>query len=670
MNKRSLLLTFLTFATVLLSKAQPLCEISPALAIPSGSLAGTYDVSVASWAGALTSVTDTLAIYNDNVANLAATPAYAATYSMYDACESPTINSVAGKIAVIVRGSCTFVSKAEKAQADGAIAVIIVNHTPGGGAVAMGGTAGTVTIPVISVSNESGAPIVDALIAGDVITGTMSADLDLAHDITMLPCHPNRWDDYATPIWNVTSTSDVLNLATLFYNNGLDTITSLNVSSKIEFTPVGGSTPTLLYSTPYAFTDAAGVPSDVESGTDLINASAMLTTNPATDKRGLYTVTHTVPADDNPNDNSASYTFEYTDDVWSKCSMDSAGKLAPTANSGFGAAGNSFGALYTCYKSTNAAGQPMAIKSVSFRCFASDSLNGKEMNVDIYSWNDIDTTNGVIQDELTPLYSTTYVYTDNDGAINRTVDLGADEVMLSNNTNYIVALTPNTANLYIYADNKVDFTAYTFGYGLANAQPLYDPASDTLGTGAWNVAVGNGLANKLQLGVSINPVLEASFSAGTPSATGAVVLTNTSNLTGTTTWTNNGVAVGSTSPLTVNLINGVNTICMTTTVGSQTDDTCVVINFVGINDVDFASEINLYPNPTNGKVTVQFGANANDKAELEVINVMGQTVVAPAVVSLSNNTYTMNLSTLANGVYYIKVTNDGKTAIKKVTIAR
>lgn len=670
MNKRSLFLTLLTFAAVFISQAQPLCEINPALSIPSGTVAGTYNISVASWGGTLTSLTDTLALYNDGVANPAATPVFAADNSIYDACSAP-INNISGKIAVIVRGTCTFVAKAQAAQDAGAIGVIIINHTPGAGAMAMGGTTTAITIPVISVSNEDGAPILASLIAGDMITGTMSADLDLAHDITMLPCHPNRWDDYATPIWNVTPTSDILSLATLFYNNGLDTITSLNIASKIEFTPVGSMVPTLLYSTPYIFTDAAGVTSDMESGTNLIYASPMLTTNPAADKKGLYTITHTVPADDNPNDNSASYTFEFTNDVWSKCSMDSTGKLAATANSGFGAVGNSFGAVYSCYKATNESGQPMAIKSVSFRCFASDSLNGKEMNVDIYTWNDVDTTNGVIQDELTPLYSTTYTYTDNDGTINRTVNLGADEILLQDNTNYLVALTPNTANLYIYADNKVDFTAYTFGYGLGNTQPLYDPASDTTGTGAWNVAVGNGLANKLQLGVSLNPTLVASITASAVSATGSVTVTNTSNITGgTTVWSNNGSNVGTTSPLTINLVNGPNNICMTTTVGTQTDDTCIVITYVGINDIDFANEVNLYPNPTNGKVTIQLSGNEYAKAELTVINAVGQTVIAPSVVNLVNNAYTMNLSSLANGVYYIKISNDGKSAIKKVTIAR
>src|SRR5664280_328936 len=67
--------------------------------------------------------------------------------SATDACSALTSN-VAGKIALIDRGTCTFVIKAKNAQHAGAIAAIIVDNVAGGVA-GMGGTDATITIPSV-----------------------------------------------------------------------------------------------------------------------------------------------------------------------------------------------------------------------------------------------------------------------------------------------------------------------------------------------------------------------------------------------------------------------------------------------------------------------------------------------------------------------------------------
>lgn len=83
-------------------------------------------------------------------------------------------NEVAGEIAIIDRGDCTFVQKVINAQAAGAIGVIIVNNVAGDGVVEMGGDDNTITIPVLSVSLEDGARIRMALDTG--ISVTLRAD--------------------------------------------------------------------------------------------------------------------------------------------------------------------------------------------------------------------------------------------------------------------------------------------------------------------------------------------------------------------------------------------------------------------------------------------------------------------------------------------------------------
>ncbi len=64
---------------------------------------------------------------------------------------------MAGNIALIDRGTCTFAVKILNAQAAGAVGVIIANNQ-GGGAPVLFGTEPTITIPSLSVSRNGGTP--------------------------------------------------------------------------------------------------------------------------------------------------------------------------------------------------------------------------------------------------------------------------------------------------------------------------------------------------------------------------------------------------------------------------------------------------------------------------------------------------------------------------------
>ena len=76
-----------------------------------------------------------------------------------DGCTAFTnAGAVAGRIAVVDRGVCTFVVKAKNAQNAGAAGVLVLNNVAPG-APGMAGTDATITIPVVSVSFADGAAI-------------------------------------------------------------------------------------------------------------------------------------------------------------------------------------------------------------------------------------------------------------------------------------------------------------------------------------------------------------------------------------------------------------------------------------------------------------------------------------------------------------------------------
>ncbi|WCL81372.1 T9SS-dependent M36 family metallopeptidase [Saprospira sp. CCB-QB6] len=144
--------------------SSPLDVNSPA------SIAGTYTASEATFGPGLpaTPITADLALADDATAP-----------DPNDACD-PLVNaaSLSGKIAVIYRGTCSFVSKVQAAEAAGALAVIIINNVSGA-AITMGGT-GTTNIPSIMLTDIDGAAIVSAMANGTVNAsiGNFSSNFD------------------------------------------------------------------------------------------------------------------------------------------------------------------------------------------------------------------------------------------------------------------------------------------------------------------------------------------------------------------------------------------------------------------------------------------------------------------------------------------------------------
>ncbi|MEW5850104.1 MAG: M36 family metallopeptidase [Myxococcota bacterium] len=104
-----------------------------------------------------------------------------------DAC-SPPVNNLAGRIALVFRGGCNFTLKAQNVQAAGAVGMIVANVLPGP-APALGGTDQTISIPVLSCTQNDGNALVAALQQG-ALTARLyrftAPEIDGALDNTLL----------------------------------------------------------------------------------------------------------------------------------------------------------------------------------------------------------------------------------------------------------------------------------------------------------------------------------------------------------------------------------------------------------------------------------------------------------------------------------------------------
>ncbi|HTD53343.1 MAG TPA: PA domain-containing protein, partial [Thermoanaerobaculia bacterium] len=98
--------------------------------------------------------------------------------SATDGC-SPLTNAgaIAGKIALIDRGTCFFVTKVKNAQNAGAIGALIVDNAVGSPPDGLGGFDATITIPSGRITMADGATLKANLAAG--VTVTLGVDLTL-----------------------------------------------------------------------------------------------------------------------------------------------------------------------------------------------------------------------------------------------------------------------------------------------------------------------------------------------------------------------------------------------------------------------------------------------------------------------------------------------------------
>ncbi|MDG2041301.1 MAG: PKD domain-containing protein [Bacteroidia bacterium] len=119
-----------------------------------------------------------------------------------------------------------------------------------------------------------------------------------------------------------------------------------------------------------------------------------------------------------------------------------------------------------------------------------------------------------------------------------------------------------------------------------------------------------------------------------------------------------------------NVDQGTFTVCLATKKGECWNDDCedITINLAGIENLTQNDDmINVYPNPTTGKfnVTVE---NAGEVV-VKVGDILGN-VLDVNVTDNLNGTYSVDLSVVADGVYFVQVKNGDYFATKRITVSK
>ncbi|MCU7613284.1 T9SS-dependent M36 family metallopeptidase [Chryseobacterium sp. GMJ5] len=96
--------------------------------------------------------------------------------SVLDGCSAIPAGSLTGKIGLIERGTCDFVTKVKNAQNAGATAAIIYNAPTSGAVGGMSGTDASITIPSVLINNSEGEFIKSQLAANTTVNVTLKND--------------------------------------------------------------------------------------------------------------------------------------------------------------------------------------------------------------------------------------------------------------------------------------------------------------------------------------------------------------------------------------------------------------------------------------------------------------------------------------------------------------
>lgn len=90
-----------------------------------------------------------------------------------------------------------------------------------------------------------------------------------------------------------------------------------------------------------------------------------------------------------------------------------------------------------------------------------------------------------------------------------------------------------------------------------------------------------------------------------------------------------------------------------------------IVGVVGINEINQADFLSVYPNPTAQTVNVRVNRTNNDPMQIQIINALGQVVSSSSNVG-ENNIY--SIDKLEAGIYTVQVTGNNKTYSTKLII--
>lgn len=92
---------------------------------------------------------------------------------------------------------------------------------------------------------------------------------------------------------------------------------------------------------------------------------------------------------------------------------------------------------------------------------------------------------------------------------------------------------------------------------------------------------------------------------------------------------------------------------------------------VGVKDLNsYFDNIHLYPNPTDGKLTINVQFGKIEEIHVEIYNILGDKIKNNITNTMKNGLFTIDLSAMPQGLYLIRIQAGNKATTRKVTLTK
>ncbi len=308
------------------------------------------------------------------------------------------------------------------------------------------------------------------------------------------------------------------------------------------------------------------------------------------------------------------------------------------------------------------------------------TMNGYgSLNADSYYWNLDDGTSQYFYTE--PNLTTTF--TAATWTINLEVE-GSCQTAVS--PDYVLVVNPALNGTYtvqnencVAADGEIDFTISggdggPYNYSINSGATVETTNTYTgLVTGDYDYIITDN-ANCELIG-TVNVGNDNTFAPTiTPSQTIVSGTSTDLTVTGGVSWTwyEGIIEIGTTQTITV--APTVTTTYLCNVVDASGCEAVLEVTLTmdpsGIGELNLENSFSVYPNPTTGEFSLLFDLNESIDLGVEIVNVVGEQVFVDSYSDVKNQSVNLDLSTVAEGVYFVVLTSGEESVTKKIIVRR
>ena len=220
-----------------------------------------------------------------------------------------------------------------------------------------------------------------------------------------------------------------------------------------------------------------------------------------------------------------------------------------------------------------------------------------------------------------------------------------------------ITLTASTADSYLWSNNATTQTIQVTQSG-----------NFTVTTTNSNACNGVGASAPTTVTFTATPTAAGSYTVNG----NVVTFSNSSNGATTYSWDFDDFTNSSASaPVHAFAGNGSYTVVLTAINGNCTDTATFNVSItVGMNEIEGLEDVKVYPNPASELVMISFNNQNNTEVSVELLDQMGRVIETSTVVNNGLQVASFNVTSVQNGLYTIRILNNGNSLTRKVIVSK